>query len=45
MDDLASAGIDYDDVIDTLEREGVEKFVKSWQELSETVRGQLDAVE
>jgi len=45
MDDLAAVGIDYDDVIDTLEREGVEKFVKSWDELSETVRGQLDAVE
>jgi transaldolase len=45
MDDLAAVGIDYDDVIEALEREGVEKFVKSWDELSETVRGQLDAVE
>ena len=32
-------------LIETLEREGVEKFVKSWDELSKTVRGQLDAVE
>ncbi len=43
MDDLAKVGIDYDDVIETLEREGVEKFVKSWDELVETVRGQLGA--
>ncbi|MGA9749496.1 MAG: transaldolase [Nocardioides sp.] len=40
---LAEAGIDYDDVIATLEREGVDKFVKSWEELVETVRGQMDA--
>ena len=39
---LADAGIDYDDVIDTLEREGVEKFEASWTELLETVQGQLD---
>jgi transaldolase len=42
MDDLASAGIDYDDVIATLEQEGVEKFVASWDELVETVRGQME---
>ena len=40
---LAEAGIDYDDVIATLEQEGVDKFVKSWDELVETVRGQMDA--
>ncbi len=40
--DLADIGVDYDDVIDTLEREGVEKFVKSWEELVATVQGQLD---
>jgi transaldolase len=40
---LMDAGIDYDDVIATLEQEGVEKFVKSWDELVETVRGQMDA--
>jgi transaldolase len=39
---LADAGIDYDDVIETLEQEGVEKFEKSWNELLETVKGQLD---
>ena len=42
MDRLAEIGIDYDDVIDTLEREGVEKFETSWTELLETVKGQLD---
>jgi transaldolase len=42
MDDLKKLGIDYDDVIETLENEGVDKFVKSWDELVETVRGQLD---
>jgi transaldolase len=42
MDDLRAAGIDYDDVITTLETEGVDKFVKSWHELQETVRGQLE---
>ena len=40
---LEDAGIDYDDVIATLEQEGVDKFVKSWDELVETVRGQMDA--
>jgi transaldolase len=41
MDALAEAGVDYDDVIATLEKEGVDKFVKSWDELVETVRGQM----
>ena len=41
MDDLARVGVDYDDVIETLEREGVEKFVASWDELVTTVKGQL----
>jgi transaldolase len=41
MDDLKELGIDYDDVIETLEREGVDKFVKSWSELSETVAAQM----
>jgi transaldolase len=41
MDDLARVGVDYDDVIETLEREGVDKFVKSWDDLVETVRDQL----
>ena len=42
MDDLAKVGIDYDDVIEVLEREGVEKFEKSWDELTATVQSALD---
>jgi transaldolase len=42
MDDLARLGIDYDDVIATLEQEGVDKFVASWNELVETVEGQME---
>ena len=33
MDGLAAAGIDFDDVNRTLEREGIEKFVKSYDSL------------
>jgi transaldolase len=36
---LASAGVDYEDVTDTLEREGVEKFSQSFVELLETLAG------
>jgi transaldolase len=43
MDALATAGIDYDDVIDLLEREGVEKFVGAWHELTDTVSASLAA--
>ncbi|MGH3368431.1 MAG: transaldolase, partial [Nocardioidaceae bacterium] len=42
LERLAAAGIDYDDVIATLEREGVEKFTASWDELVETVRRSLE---
>ncbi|MDQ3104836.1 MAG: transaldolase [Actinomycetota bacterium] len=42
LDRLARLGIDYDDVIAVLEREGVEKFEKSWAELLDTVRTALD---
>jgi transaldolase len=42
MDALAAQGIFFDDVVDTLEREGVDKFVKSWDELVETVQAALD---
>jgi transaldolase len=38
---LGELGIDYDDVIATLEREGVDKFVKSWDDLLDTVRDNL----
>ena len=42
MADLAKLGVDYDDVITTLESEGVDKFVASWDQLVETVKGQLE---
>jgi transaldolase len=42
MDDLAAVGISYDDVVDVLEREGVEKFEASWKELVTTVQTALD---
>ncbi|GAA4618240.1 transaldolase [Saccharopolyspora hordei] len=42
FDDLAKAGIDLDDVFAVLEREGVEKFEKSWNELLDTVKQQLE---
>ena len=37
-------GIDYDDVVDTLEREGVEKFAKSFEELFADVEAKRDAL-
>ena len=42
LDQLAAVGIDFDDVVEVLEREGLEKFDKSWAELVETVRTALD---
>jgi transaldolase len=33
LDDLKTAGVDYDDVTETLEREGVEKFAESFRDL------------
>ena len=38
FDDLAAAGVDYDDVVETLEREGVQKFADSFAELIEGLR-------
>jgi transaldolase len=39
---LAQQGISYDDVVQVLEDEGVEKFEKSWQELLDTVSAALE---
>jgi len=36
--DLERAGVDYDDVTETLEREGVEKFADSFEQLLEKIR-------
>jgi transaldolase len=38
LERFAEAGIDYDDVTDTLEREGVQKFADSFAELLEGIR-------
>ncbi len=42
LEDLKKVGIDLDDVVQQLEDEGVEKFAKSWDELTETVKAELD---
>jgi transaldolase len=44
LDDLAKAGVDYDDVVQTLEEEGVQKFADSFEELLDGIkakRGEL----
>jgi transaldolase len=41
---FADAGIDYDDVVQTLEREGVEKFAKSFDQLFADVEAKRDAM-
>ena len=46
FEQVAEAGVDYDDVTDTLEREGVQKFIDSLTELLDGIaakRGQLAA--
>jgi transaldolase len=43
MKALADAGIDYDDVIEVLIKEGVEKFVVAWDELQTTLAKSLEA--
>ena len=42
LDKLAAVGIDYDDVVRTLENEGVEKFEVSWTDLIAAVQKALD---
>jgi transaldolase len=44
LDQLAAVGIDYDDVVLTLEKEGVEKFSDSFAELLDGVRAKCEAV-
>jgi len=43
FDALERVGVDLTDVFVVLEDEGVDKFAKSWTELGETVKGQLEA--
>jgi transaldolase len=44
MSDLADQGVSYDEVVETLEVEGVDKFEKSWAELVEGVESELARV-
>ena len=42
MDGLQRVGVDIDDVTDVLEKEGVEKFIASWHDLTDTVTAALE---
>jgi len=42
FDGLASVGIDFADVTQVLEDEGVDKFIASWHELQATVTTALE---
>src|SRR6202050_3518810 len=41
LDQLATVGVDFDEVTEQLEREGVAKFENSWNELSHTIAAEL----
>src|SRR3954471_14456776 len=41
MKAVADAGVDLDDVFKAIEDEGIQKFVDSWNELTESVRSEL----
>jgi transaldolase len=43
LDQIATQGISYDEVTALLEKEGVEKFIVSWNELLDTVTAALEA--
>jgi transaldolase len=45
FDDLAAAGVDYDDVTDTLEAEGVQKFSDSFDEILASIRSKRGALQ
>jgi transaldolase len=42
LDALAAVGVDYDDVVKVLEDEGVEKFLASWNELTDSTKAELE---
>jgi transaldolase len=44
LDRLETIGVSYDDVVSLLEREGLDKFEKSWTELLATVTDELERV-
>jgi transaldolase len=43
LDAVANVGVSYDEVVELLETEGVEKFIASWNELVEGVEKALEA--
>jgi transaldolase len=45
LDELAKAGVDYDELTETVEREGVEKFEASFTELLDSLKAKLGALE
>jgi transaldolase len=45
LDQVAAQGISYDEVTAQLEKEGVDKFIVSWNELLDTVTGALQAAQ
>jgi transaldolase len=44
FDELAAAGVDYDDVVQTLETEGVDKFSDSFRSLLEGIEARSRAL-
>ena len=44
LDDLAAAGVDYDDVVQTLEEEGVQKFSDSFRSLLDGIEAKRSAL-
>lgn len=40
LDEMGEVGVDYDDVMDVLETEGVDKFSASWEEVVDDVDGE-----
>jgi transaldolase len=44
LEQLASAGVDYDDLTDTLEREGVEKFSQAFDDLMQTLSNKRETL-
>jgi transaldolase len=44
LERLAQAGVDYDDVVETLEREGIEKFLGAFSELLSRVESKREAL-
>jgi transaldolase len=44
LDDLKAAGVDYDDVVDTLEKEGVQKFADAFKKLFSDIESKRDSL-